>query len=277
MAPTGLLLLVMVVGPLAAAAAYSLLSQAPGGSVSLAQWATALSPRQVYLGLLLRSLLLAAAVTLIATAAAYPAAYALALVVRRNRLAWLSLVMVPFLTSSLLLIYAFLVLFEPGGPVMAGLAALHLAAASSSLVYTPTAVVLVLVYEYVPYLVLTLFTSLERLDRSVIEAARSLGAGRWTLFWRVILPLSAPGLWVGVILVAPPVAGAFVEPQIVGGPNSFLLGDAIQNQIVQVYDWPLAACLSLLLLGGVLVTLGLVQAAVRVAGRLGRPAAGTAS
>lgn len=264
-APTGLLLLLMVVGPLVAVAAYSLLSQAPPGAhFAWSQWQTALSLRQVYLGLVLRSLGLAAVVTLLTVAAAYPMAYALALVVRRNQMTWLSLVMVPFLTSSLLLIYAFIVLFQPGGPVMAPLSALHIVPAGSSLVYTPYAVVLVLLYEYVPYMVLTLFTSLEQIDRAAIDAARSLGAGRLTLFRRVILPLSAPGLLVGVVLVFPPVAGTFVEPQILGGPNAFFIGNAIQNQIVQVYDWPLAACLSFLLLFAVLCCLGLFQLTVGV-------------
>ncbi len=262
-APTGLLLLVMIVGPLVAVAAYSLLNQAPPGAhFTWAEWATALSTQQVYLGLVLRSLGLAALVTVLTIAAAYPMAYALALVLRRNQMTWLSLVMVPFLTSSLLLMYSFMVLFQPGGPIMAALAALHLASSSSSIVYTPYAVVLVLLYEYVPYMVLTLFTSLEQIDRSAIDAARSLGAGRLTLFRRVLLPLSAPGLLVGVILVFPPVAGTFVEPQILGGPNSFFIGNAIQNQIVQVFDWPLAACLSFLLLFAVLCCLGLFQLVV---------------
>jgi spermidine/putrescine transport system permease protein len=268
MAPTGLILLVMIVGPLLAVAAYSVFDQAPPGAhLTWAQWATALSFQQVYLGLVVRSLGLAALVTVLTVAAAYPMAYALALVVRRNQMTWLALVMVPFLTSSLLLIYSFIVLFQPGGPVMAPLAALHLVAPGASIVYTPYAVVLVLLYEYVPYMVLTLYTSLEQIDRSLLDAARSLGAGRRTLFWRVLLPLSAPGLAVGAVLVFPPVAGAFVEPEILGGPNAFFIGNAIQNQIVQVYDWPLAACLSLLLLFAVLVCLGALQAAV-AAGRL---------
>jgi spermidine/putrescine transport system permease protein len=270
MAPTGLLLLVMIFGPLVAVAAYSLFDQAPPGAhFTWAQWETALSFQQVYLGLVLRSLGLAALVTVLTIAAAYPMAYALALVLRRNQMTWLALVMVPFLTSSLLLIYSFIVLFQPGGPVMAPLAALHLVARGATIVYTPYAMILVLLYEYVPYMVLTLYTSLEQVDRSLLDAARSLGAGRRTLFVRILLPLSAPGLAVGAVLVFPPVAGAFVEPEILGGPSAFFIGNAIQNQIVQVYDWPLAACLSLLLLFAVLACLGLLQAAVAAARALG--------
>ena len=263
MTPTGLLLLVMIVGPLLAVGAFSFLDQLPPGEhFTWLQWATALSPQQIYLGLALRSLGLAAGVTVLTVAAAYPMAYALAMVVRRNQMAWLSLVMVPFLTSSLLLIYSFMVLFQPRGPVMVALAALHLVPVTSTLVYTPYAVVLVLLYEYVPYMVLTLYTSLEQMDRSALDAARSLGAGRLTLFRRVLLPMSAPGFLVGVVLVFPPVAGAFVEPQILGGPNAFFLGNAIQNQIALVYDWPLAACLSFLLLFAVLAVLALFQGTV---------------
>jgi spermidine/putrescine transport system permease protein len=265
----GVLLLCVFV-PLCALLYFSALDSMPGpGAVAhlTGDNYTTFAQEPLYVRLLTRSLGLSLLVTALCAVVGWPAAYALAKIVRRRRNLLLSLTILPFLTSYLLLIYAMLVLLQPKGLLLGPLAGLRLISPVATPLYKPQAVVIMLVYEYLPFMILSLYASLERVDDGVLEAARSLGAGPLRVFRTILLPLSLPGLEAGLLLVFIPATGSFIEPQILGGPNGLLIGSVINDQINVVDNWPLAASLSFLLIGAVLVTAlagaGLVRLAVR--------------
>jgi ABC-type spermidine/putrescine transport system permease subunit I len=214
----------------------------------------------IFLPLLGKSLRLATVVTVITTALAWPAGWAISRTAARHRPVLLGLVVVPYLTSYLLLIYAVLVLISPGGPLMSTLGALGLADPRTSFLYTPRATTVMLVYEHLPIMIIVLAASSERIPASLLEAARSLGARRLTVVRRVVLPLTLPGLAAGFALVFVPVAGSFVEAQILGGPDGLLFGNIIADQVTRVNDPMMAAVLSLTLLTAVIIVLVALQA-----------------
>jgi spermidine/putrescine transport system permease protein len=123
------------------------------------------------------------------------------------------------------------------------------------LLFTFTAVVIGLVHSFLPYMILTCYISLQAIDDSLLEAAQSLGATGFTVFRRVMLPLSLPGIAAGTILIFVPVIGSFMEPRILGGRGGFMLGNVIEDQFTVVFNWPLGAALSFILLGLVLLIL----------------------
>jgi spermidine/putrescine transport system permease protein len=265
----GVLLLCVFV-PLCALLYFSALDSMPGPGVVAHLTGdnyTTFAQEPLYVRLLTRSLGLSLLVTALCAVVGWPAAYALARIVRRRRNLLLSLTILPFLTSYLLLIYAMLVLLQPKGLLLGPLAGLRLISPVATPLYKPQAVVIMLVYEYLPFMILSLYASLERVDDGVLEAARSLGAGPLRVFRTILLPLSLPGLEAGLLLVFIPATGSFIEPQILGGPNGLLIGSVINDQINVVDNWPLAASLSFLLIGAVLVTAlvgaGLVRLGVR--------------
>ena len=123
------------------------------------------------------------------------------------------------------------------------------------LLFTYWAIVIGLVHAYLPYAILTCYVSLQSIDDSLIEAARSSGASPLQAFLRLTLPLSTPGILAGVILIFVPVIGSFMEPRILGGKNAIMLGPLIENQFTAVFNWPLGAALSFIILGIVLLIL----------------------
>jgi len=264
-------LVLFVFVPLAALLYFSALDNMPGpgivAHITNGNY-TILTEEPLYLRLLGKSLELSLAVTAICIVIGWPAAYALAKVVRRRRNTLLSLVVLPFLTSFLLLIYAMLVLLQPSGLLLGPLSAIGLIGSTSTPLYSETAVIIMLTYEYLPFMILALYASLERIDGSVVEAARSLGASPLRIFRTVLLPLSLPGLEAGLILVFVPAAGSFIEPQILGGPSGLMLGSVINDQINVVDDWPLAASLSFVLIASVLILTAICTGVLRLGTRL---------
>jgi len=176
---------------------------------------------------LMNSLSIPLLATLLSLGIGWPLAYALAKVHRRRGNALLAVLMAPFFVSYLLIIYAFMGLLQVGGPVQAGLHALGLVPATASLLYTRAAVTLALVYEYLPFMVLSIYGSLERVEDGVLEAAAGLGAGGRRLFAEILWPRSVPGVVAGCALVFIPATGSFVEPQILGGTRVSMLGEVI--------------------------------------------------
>ena len=251
----GVLLLCVFV-PLCALLYFSALDNMPGPGVvphlTGANY-TVLVQQSLYLGLLVKSLGLSLLVTALCAVIGWPAAYALAKIVRERRHVLLTLTVLPFLTSFLLLIYSMLVLLQPSGLLLGLLAGAGLISPTATPLYKPVAVVIMLVYEYLPFMVLSLYASLERVDDAVVEAARSLGAMPLRIFRKVLLPLSLPGLEAGLLLVLIPATGSFIEPQILGGPNGLMLGSVINDQINTVDNWPLGASLSFFLIVTVLI------------------------
>jgi spermidine/putrescine transport system permease protein len=217
--------------------------------------------RGFYSQLTLDSLLMGLYTTLGCLLLGYPLAYALAKSVSgRWQTALFLLVIVPFWSSSLVRLYAWIVVLGKGGIINYTLGLLGWTGATSIL-FTYPAIILGLVHAYLPYMVLTIYVALDRIDDRLLEAAASLGARPWRTFWRVILPLSLPGVLSGVILVFIPAIGSFVEPRLLGGPAGTLLGTVIEDQFVQVFNWPLGAALSFILL---LIVIVIMLAASRL-------------
>ena len=190
----------------------------------------------IYAEIFLRSFLVAAATTLICLILAYPLALTIAHSPKRHRDLLVLLVILPFASNFLIRIYAWIILLGP-----------------ANLLYTPFAVIAGMVYVHLPFMILPLYTNLEKHDPALLEAAQDLGAGTWTRFWRVTFPLSLPGIWSGTALVFIPVLGMFAIPELLGGTGDILIGNLIKEQFLDNRDWPLGSTLSLLLTVAVLV------------------------
>ncbi len=216
--------------------------------------------RSFYARLTLRSLLLGLYTTIGCLLFGYPLAYALARTVHgRWQGALFLLIIVPFWSNSLVRLYAWVIVLQNGGIIDAGLAAVGIEA--ESLLFTYTAVLIGLIHAYLPYMVLTIYIALDRIDQSLLEASASLGALPARTFRRVVLPLSGPGVLAGVILVLIPAIGSFVEPRLLGGAGMQVLGTIIEDQFVESFNWPLGSALAFILL---LVVLALMGAAAMI-------------
>ena len=210
--------------------------------------------------LLGKSLLTAAKVTLICIVAAYPAAWAIAKVVKpKNRSIFMMVVILPFFTSQLLLIYAMMNLIQSGGLLLTLLDALGIQA--ETWLYTNKATILVLTYEYLPYMILCLYASLESIGDNLVQASLILGASKWKTFTNIIFPMSVPGLLSGILLVFVPVAGSFMEPGLVGGANGAMVGSMIDTQYSGSLNMGYGAALSCTLLIVLSIIMGLTRLA----------------
>ena len=227
---------------------------------NLLNYLRALDP--LYVRVLARSLALAVATTALCFVIGYPMAYWLGVVApRRWRTALLVLVILPFWTSFLVRMYAWVFLLRTEGLVNTGLFALGLPALN--LLYNDAAVVLGQVYGELPFMVLPLFASLEKLDRSLLEAAADLGAAPRRALWRVTLPLTRPGIVAGSLLVFIPSLGAYLAPDLLGGARTVYVGTLIQNQFVVARDIPFGSALSFVLSVVVLALLLLFRRPLR--------------
>jgi spermidine/putrescine transport system permease protein len=255
-APTWALLSTLFLLPLAILAAYSFLSRGVYGGVSspwsLENWLLLADP--LYIGILLRSVAVAAVSTLVCLVLGFPLAWFIAQAGRRKNL-FLALVMLPFWTSFLVRTYAWMFLLRDTGLINSVLMGLGLIGEPLPLLYNYGAVILGLVYSYLPFMVLPVYATLERLDPSLIEAAADLGARPWQSLWRVVAPLAAPGIRAGVILVFIPCLGAYLTPDLLGGGKTILAGTLIQNQFTSARDWPFGSALALALTAIVLAAL----------------------
>jgi len=200
----------------------------------------------IYLRIFARSIGYAGLTTLICVVVGYPVAYyiARASAELRNRL--LLLVMVPFWTSFLIRTYAWITILKQEGLLNSFLQAAHLTSAPFNLLYTPTAVIIGLVYAYLPFMILPIYGSAEKIDNSLIEAAYDLGAGPLRAFSSVIVPLTMPGIAAGTLLVFVPSIGMFAITDLMGGAKVPMIGNVIQNQFLQARDWPFGAALGVI-------------------------------
>ena len=245
---------VLFVAPFAIVLAYSLLTRGVYGGLEL-PWTSENYRRlldPLYGAILLRSFLMAAAATAVCLVAGFPAALFIARAGRHRNL-YLQLVILPFWTSFLVRTYAWLFLLRDTGLINTVLQSLHLIREPLPLLYNDGAVLLGLVYGYLPFMVLPLYATLERLDPALAEAAADLGAGPWTTLWRVTVPLAAPGIRAGSVLVFIPCLGAYLTPDLLGGGRTVMVGNLVQNQFTTARDWPFGAAVSMLLMA--LVTL----------------------
>jgi spermidine/putrescine transport system permease protein len=208
-----------------------------------------------YLHIFGRSIVVAAVTTAVTLAVAFPMALWMAFQPPRRRLLLVFIVTIPFWTNILVRNYAWILLLRNDGVIDWALARLGITGQHINVLYTPLATTIGLTYSFLPYMVLPIYVSLEKLDRRLIEAAFDLGANRWLAFRRVILPLSMPGVVGGAILVFVPGLGAFISPELLGGAKSMMIGSLIQQQFGQSRNWPFGAALSFVLLVLVLIAL----------------------
>jgi spermidine/putrescine transport system permease protein len=267
--PAYLWLAVAVFLPLSAMAFFSFMTDLPVAgktwSFTLGNYAAFFS-NGLYGTLLLASLRLGLEVTLWCVVIGFPAAYVLAKVMKgRAREAIFLLVILPFWSNGLVRIFSWAMVLREGGILDTALNAVLPFKVDIDLMYSYPAVVIGLVHSYVPYMVLTCYLTIQAIDDSYIEAARSLGASRLAVLRRLIVPLSMPGLVAGAALIFIPVVGSFMEPRILGGRTGTFYGTVIEDQFVAVFNWPLGAALSFILLAVVLLILALVSPALRKA------------
>ena len=201
----------------------------------------------LYLEIVGRTLLIATLNTLLCLALGYPLAYFIAFKGRKYRNVLILLVMIPFWTSLLVRAYAWVVILGGNGIANKVLQFLHITDKPLTLIFTPQAVTMGLVYSYLPFMILPLYAALERFDTRLKEAAQDLGASRWHTFWRVTFPLSMPGVIAGSILVFIPSAGEFVIPDLLGGSRTVMVGNLIQQQFLNARDWAFGSALSIIL------------------------------
>jgi len=206
----------------------------------------------LYLRIFWRSLWLAVVTTVICLAMGFPLAYVIARAPRRWQGVLLFLVIIPFWTNFLVRTYAWMFILRTEGLLNQALLALGLIHEPLSILFTDWAVLIGLVYGYLPFMVLPLYAALERLDRSLIEAAWDLYAKPLQVFTKVVLPLSRPGVIAGCVLVFIPSLGAYVTPDLLGGARTMMVGNLIQHQYLVVRDWPFGSSLSFVLMAGVL-------------------------
>ncbi|MBI3680922.1 MAG: ABC transporter permease [Acidobacteria bacterium] len=249
LAPSALLLAALFLIPLGIICAYSLMTRGPYGGVS-GPWTWdnyARLPDPLYLLILWRSLLYAAISTALCVLMGFPLALFLARSGHRRNL-YLALVIVPFWTSFLVRTYAWMFLLRETGLINSVLVWLGILEQPFEMLYTPFAVILGLVYGYLPFMVLPIYATLERLDRSLIEAAADLGARPLESLFRIVIPLSRPGILAGSVLVFISCLGAYLTPDLLGGGKTIMIGNLVQNQFTSARDWPFGSALSLLLM-----------------------------
>lgn len=201
----------------------------------------------LYLEIMSRSFVIAALNTLFCLALGYPLAYFIASKGGRWKTMLILMVMIPFWTSLLIRAYAWVVILGGNGIANRALQFLGIADRPLELIFTPQAVLMGMVYSYLPFMVLPLYAALEKFDVRLKEAAQDLGASRWHTFWRVTFPVNIAGVVAGSILVFIPSAGEFVIPKLLGGSRSVMTGNLIQQQFLQARDWAFGSALSVLL------------------------------
>jgi putrescine transport system permease protein len=216
----------------------------------------------IYLDAFLGSLRLAALATALALLVAYPMALAMARAPQRFRTVLILLAVAPFWTSFLIRVYAWMAILKDEGLLNHALLSLGVISTPLTIFATDAAVLIGIVYSYLPFMVLPIFNALERQDGALVEAAMDLGATRTHAFWGVTFPLSLPGVAAGALLVFIPAMGEFVIPDLLGGADTLMIGRTVWNEFFANRDWPVAAAAALLLLGillGPLVWFGRAQ------------------
>jgi len=235
--------------PLAIIGAYSFLTRGDYGGVEY-PWTIESYTRladPLYLAILWRSLWIAGLSTAICVAMGFPLALFISRAGKRKNL-YLQLVLLPFWTSFLVRTYAWLFILRDTGLINTILSALHIIKSPLPLLYNDGAVLLGLVYSFLPFFVLPMYATLERLDPALAEAAADLGAPPWRTLWRVVIPVSKPGIIAGAVLVFIPCLGAYLTPDLLGGGKSVMLGNLVQNQFTTARDWPFGSAASLVLM-----------------------------
>jgi len=249
LSPTLILMMVALVSPFLLLVGQSFVAEtgAPDAwNLSLGNYQTFFE-KPHYLRVLWRSLAVSSMVAAVTVLLAYPAAYFIAFHVQRNKMVWLILITLPFWTSYLLRVFAWKLILGYNGVVNSSLMWLGLIDQPLDfLLYNINAVVLTLAHAWAAFAILPIFVSLQKIDKSLIEAAHDLGEGPAAAFFRVTLPLSMPGVIAATLLVFIPTVGDYVTPKLVGGPNGLMIGSLIQLSFGRLDNWPLGAAISVI-------------------------------
>jgi spermidine/putrescine transport system permease protein len=268
LSPTLLVMVAALAAPMVLLALYSFWRQ--DGYVldthfTLAQYGTGIG-RATYRELFYRSLEISALVTAITVLLAYPMAYFVAFRTGRSKFVWLILLTIPFWTSYLLRVFAWKLILGYNGVINSGLMNLGLIHQPLEfLLYNPTAVVVTLAHAWAAFAILPIYVSLEKIDRSLLEAAADLGDGPVRRFFRITLPLSLPGVIGAAVLIFVPTTGDYVTPTLVGGSGGVMIANVIEEQFDKVGDWPLGAALAIASMAAVGVVALLFVSAMRAA------------
>lgn len=266
LSPVTAIIGVFFLTPLAIMALYSLLEPGLYGGVEwsfypdnfgrVLGWADGSNEEfdPVYLEIILRSFKLAAFTVLATLALCYPAAFWVARQPERMRNFCLFLITLPFFTSLIVRLYAWLLILRPSGFINTTLLALGIHN-PLELIYTETAVLIGMTYIFIPFMFMPVYASVEKLDKHLLEASADLGASRWQSFWKVIFPLTLPGIAAGSIIVFIPSLGNFIVPSLLGGARVLMIGSLVEQQFLAARNWPFGAALAMLLMAAVLVCL----------------------
>jgi putrescine transport system permease protein len=207
----------------------------------------------IYLFSYLKSLKIAGVSTGILLLIGYPLAYGIARSPRRLQPLLVMAVVLPFWTSFLIRVYAWIDILQRDGLLNAVLLKLHIVSAPVAWLSSDTAIYIGVVYSYLPFMVLPLYATLEKLDDTLLEAAADLGCTRMQAFWRVTAPLSLPGVAAGALLCFIPIVGEFVIPDLLGGSDSLMIGQTLWTEFFSNRDWPVASAIAVTLLGLLIV------------------------
>lgn len=265
--------LILLVSPILVVVAHSFWTQnylEIDHTFTLANYRLALT-EPIYQDLLLRSLGIALSVSVLTVLLAYPIAYYISFHGGRHKALWLFLITVPFWTSYLLRVMSWKVILGYNGVLNAGMMKIGLIDEPlTALLYNSVSVVITMTHAWAVFAILPIFVSLEKVDRTLIEAATDLGDGPFRRFLRVTLPLSLPGVTSALLIVMIPTVGDFVTPRLVGGKDGVMIANAIQAQFGKAANWPLGAALSVTTMIVVTLMAGLSVLVLRTAARLMR-------
>lgn len=248
LSPTLLVLLGAMCLPVGILMVYSLWTQSGveiDHTLTLANYAKIFA-RQSYMLLIGKSVLISLTVTVATVLLAYPVAYFIAFKIKRHKIVWLILITIPFVTSYLLRVFAWKIILGYNGIINSGLRWVGIIDEPLTfLLHNPTAVVITLAHAWAPIAILPIFVSLEKMDRSLLEAATDLGDSPLQRFLRITLPLSIPGVVAASMLVFIPTVGDYITPQLVGGPDGMMVGSLMHAMFFRANDWPLGSALAI--------------------------------
>ncbi len=221
----------------------------------------------VYLRILFRSLGLAVLTVLVTLVLCYPTAFWISRLPSRWKIFFLFLITLPFFTSLIVRLYAWLLILKPTGVLNTSLLWLGIIDAPLELLFTRTAVVIGMAYVMIPFMFMPLFASIDNLDRSLLEASSDLGAGRMQTFFKVMLPQTMPGVIGGSVIVFIPSVGNFVVPDVLGGAKGLMVGNLVEQQFLSARNWPFGSALSVVIMAVVLVVMMTYVVKMSKAGR----------
>ena len=280
LAPATLFLGIFFLIPLVTIAVYSFLTPGLYGGVEwsfyhwnygrIFGWADGITEvfEPVYLQILGRSLMLAVLTVILCLLLCYPVAFWVAGLPQKWRMFFLFLITLPFFASLIVRLYAWLLILKPSGLLNTALMSVGLISEPLDILYTPTAVVLGMVYIFLPFMFLPLFSSIDTLDHALVEASSDLGAKPWQTFFKVVLPMTLPGIIGGSIIVFIPAVGNFIVPDVLGGAKGLMTGNLIEQQFLSSRNWPFGSALAMVIMAVVLVVLVVFGSRARKSGGL---------